>query len=109
MRRAEVWTSAGGSAYAGKPRPVLVIQDDSYGDTSSVAVCLITTEQIATMFIRPRLEPDAENGLKESSRVMVDKIAAVPRSGLRKRLGRISDEQMRAVEEALMAFLGMAR
>jgi len=72
-------------------------------------VCLITSEQIATSFIRPPLEPDVENGLNESSRVMVDKVAAVPRSGLRRRVGRIADEQMRAVEDALMTFLGMAR
>jgi len=109
LKRGEIWTSAGGNGYAGKPRPVLIIQDDSYADTNSIAVCLITSEQIATSFIRPPLKPDAGNGLNESSRIMVDKVAAVPRSGLRKRVGRVSGEQMRAVEDALMTFLGMAR
>ena len=28
MKRGEVWTAAAGSGYAGKPRPVVIIQDD---------------------------------------------------------------------------------
>jgi mRNA interferase MazF len=28
MRRGEIWTVAGGAAYAGKPRPAVIIQDD---------------------------------------------------------------------------------
>jgi mRNA interferase MazF len=31
MKRGEVWTVAGGADYAGKPRPVVILQDDSFG------------------------------------------------------------------------------
>ena len=34
MRRGEVWTAAGGPGYAGKPRPVVVIQDDRFDATA---------------------------------------------------------------------------
>ena len=28
MQRGEVWTAAGGKDYPGKPRPVVIVQDD---------------------------------------------------------------------------------
>jgi len=31
MRRGEIWTAAGGKDYAGKPRPVFILQDDRFG------------------------------------------------------------------------------
>ncbi|NNM96591.1 MAG: type II toxin-antitoxin system PemK/MazF family toxin, partial [Candidatus Dormibacteraeota bacterium] len=43
MRRAEIWTVAGGSGYAGKPRPALIVQDDRF-DTDSVTICPFTTD-----------------------------------------------------------------
>ena len=30
MRRGEIWTVAGAAAYAGKPRPAVIIQDDRF-------------------------------------------------------------------------------
>jgi len=109
VKRGEVWTAAGGAAYAGKPRPYVVVQDDVYLETDSVVVCPLTTEQVVTTFLRPPIAPDPANGLDASSRAMVDKIGAIPRLRMGKRLGRISNEQMRAIEEAILTFLGMAR
>ena len=43
VRRAEIWTVAGGSGYAGKPRPAVIIQDDRF-DTDSVNICPFTTD-----------------------------------------------------------------
>jgi mRNA interferase MazF len=109
VNRGDIWTAAGGAAYAGKPRPVLIIQDDVYSETGSVAVCPLTTEQVATSFLRPPLEPSSSNGLLAASRVMVDKIAAVPRGVIGQKVGRLTAEELRAVELALLTFLGMAR
>lgn len=33
MRRGELWTAAGGKRYAGRPRPLLVVQDDRFDAT----------------------------------------------------------------------------
>ena len=33
MRRGDIWTVAGGKDYAGKPRPVVIVQDDSFDAT----------------------------------------------------------------------------
>ena len=88
---------------------MLIVQDDVYSETSSVAVCPLTTEQVATTFLRPPLDPNAANGLLAPSRVMVDKIAALPRAAINQRVGRLGPDELRSVEVALMTFLGMAR
>lgn len=109
MRRGEIWTSAGGAPYASKPRPALILQDEVYHETSSIVVCPLTSEQITTPFFRPTLQPNPINGLMMPSRVMIDKIAAVPRTNLGHMVGRIAADDMGAVELALLTFLGVAR
>ena len=37
MRRGELWTASAGQGYAGKPRPVLIIQDDRFDATANCA------------------------------------------------------------------------
>ena len=44
MRRGDIWTVAGGKDYAGKPRPVVIVQDDSFDATDSITVCAFTTD-----------------------------------------------------------------
>ena len=44
MRRGEIWIASAGSGYLGKPRPVIVIQDDRIDATASVTVCAMTTD-----------------------------------------------------------------
>ena len=44
MRRGEVWTVAGGAAYAGTPRPAVIIQDDRFDANDSIVVCPLTTD-----------------------------------------------------------------
>lgn len=46
MKRGEIWTMAGGSGYAGKPRPAVIIQDDGFAETLSIAVCPLTSAPI---------------------------------------------------------------
>jgi mRNA-degrading endonuclease toxin of MazEF toxin-antitoxin module len=45
MRRGDIWTVAGGKDYAGKPRPVVIVQDDSFDATDSITVCPFTTDK----------------------------------------------------------------
>lgn len=77
MKRAEIWTAAGGSGYAGKPRPVVIVQDDRFDATDSVTVCAFTTDRTEAPLIRLVVEPDAENGLIKRCSLMVDKITTV--------------------------------
>ena len=108
MRRGEVWTASGGKHYAGKPRPVLVIQDDVFDRTASVTVCPLTMDTVDVPLLRIPLEPDSANGLSTPSRVMVDKFTTMPRAKLGERIGRLSDTDMVALSRSLFVFLGLA-
>ena len=108
MRRGEIWTAAAGSGYAGKPRPVVIIQDDRFDATSSVTVCALTTDPTEAPLIRLRVQPDSLNGLHDPSSLMVDKITTVPRSKLGAQMGRLADEDMVRLGRAVLVFLGLA-
>jgi mRNA interferase MazF len=47
-------------------------------------------------------------GLKEPSRIMVDKITSMPRANLRKHLDRLADSDLVRLDQALVVFLGLA-
>lgn len=108
MRRGEIWTASGGSGYAGKPRPVVIVQDDRFDATESVTICAFTTDPTEAPLIRLRTEPDEINGLHEPSSLMVDKITTVPRSRMGERLGRLADEDMVRLGRSMVVFLGVA-
>ncbi len=108
MRRGEIWTAAGGSGYAGKPRPVVVIQDDRFDATASVTICAFTTDPTEAPLIRLRVEPDPSNGLREPSSLMVDKLTTVPRSNLGVKIGQLGDDDMLRLTRSLAVFLGLA-
>lgn len=106
--RGEIWTAAGGSDYAGKPRPVLVVQDDAFDATPSITLCLLTTTRADADAARPPIDPTPENGLNARSYVMVDKVTTVPRSKLGTRVGMLAATEMASVNRAMMVFLGLA-
>jgi len=108
VRRSDIWTAAAGGGYAGKPRPVVIIQDDRFDATESVTVCAFTTDSTDAPLIRLAVEPDEINGLRGRSSLMVDKITTVPRSKLGERIGRLSDEDMVRLGRAVLVFFGLA-
>jgi mRNA interferase MazF len=55
-----------------------------------------------------RIEPDARNGLRMASRLIVDKITTVPRTKLRNRIGSLADEDILKLNRAILVFLGIA-
>lgn len=108
MKRGELWTTAGGGEYAGKPRPALVVQDDHFGDVGSVTIALFTSNPTDAPLYRPLIEPSDTNGLSAPSRLMADKIMTVPRQKLGTRIGKLGDTDMLRVNRALLVFLGLA-
>lgn len=73
MRRGEIWTVAGGKDYAGKPRPVVIVQDDRFDATDSITICAFTTDPTDAPLFRLIFEPNERNGLLSTCRLMVDK------------------------------------
>jgi mRNA interferase MazF len=108
MRRGEVWTVSGGKDYAGKPRPVVIVQDDSFDATDSITICSFTTDPIEAPLFRLPVEPSERNGLRATSRLMVDKITTVPKSKVGELIGRLDDEDMVRLNQAVLVFLGLA-
>jgi len=107
VNRGEVWTASAGGAYVGKPRPVVIIQDDRFEGTASISVCAFTTDPTEAPLFRLRIEPSDANGLRETSSIMVDKVTTVARDKLGKRIGRLADEDIVRLNRALMLFLGL--
>jgi len=108
VRRGEIWTAAGGSGYAGKPRPVVIVQDDRFDATDSVTICGFTTDPTEAPLVRLRVDPTDLNGLRELSSLMVDKITTVHRTRLGERIGRLSDDDMVRLGRAVVVFFGLA-
>ena len=108
MRRGEIWTMAGGGDYSGKPRPSVIVQDDSFDATASVTICAFTTDPTDAPLFRIPVEPSEKNGLRAPSRLMVDKLTTVSKERLGFRVGRLDDENMVRLNRAILVFLGMA-
>jgi mRNA interferase MazF len=107
LRRAEIWTVAGAGDYAGKARPAAIIQDDRF-DTDSVTICPFTTDPTDAPLLRLEVVASATNGLRDTSRLMVDKITTVRRSKLGERLGVLDDADVVRLNRAVVVFLGIA-
>ena len=109
MKRGEVWTVSGGGPYSGKPRPAVIVQEDRFDSTSSITLCVFTTDPTEAPLLRMLVEPSDRNGLSSASRLMVDKVTTVPKTRLGKRIGKLNDEDVVRVNRALTVFLGLAR
>ncbi len=94
MKRGDIWTVAGGKDYAGKPRPVVIVQDDSFDATDSITICAFTTDETDAPLVRLLVEPNDRNGLRLACRMMADKITTVPKSKVGARVGRLDDEDI---------------
>jgi len=109
MKRGEVWTVSGGGPYVGKPRPAVIVQEDRFDSTSSITLCVFTTDPTEAPLLRMLIEPTDSNGLSSASRLMVDKVTTVPKARVGKRIGKLNDEDMVRLNRALTVFLGLAR
>jgi mRNA interferase MazF len=108
MRRGEVWTVAGGGDYTGKPRPAVIVQDDSFDATNSITVCAFTSDPTDAPLFRLAIAPSANNGLRAPGRLMVDKITTVPKTKLGACVGRLDDADILRLNRAMLVFLGLA-
>lgn len=108
MRRGDVWTVAGAKDYAGKARPVVIVQDDSFDGTESITICAFATDDTDAPLFRLPVEPNERNGLRVPCRLMVDKVTTVPKSKLGAPIGRLDDEDVLRLNQAVLVFLGLA-
>ncbi len=107
MTRGEIWTSASGTDYGGKPRPVVIIQHAHFAFLNSVTFCGFTRDTTDLPLFRVAIEPSKSNGLEFPSRIMVDKILTAPKNKLGYRIGRLDDKDISQLNQALALFLGL--
>ncbi len=54
------------------------------------------------------MAPNARNGLRAACRLMVDKISTVPKTKVGAHIGRLDDEDILRLNQAVLVFLGLA-
>lgn len=108
MKRGDVVTVAAGTGYAGKPRPAVIIQSDTFDTVFSLIVCPLTSNPFEIPSVRITIEPSSANGLRKRSWTMIDKMGAVRRDKLGNRVGQLAAADMAELDGALLAFLGLA-
>lgn len=107
MRRGDIVTVVIPGDY-GKPRPALIIQSDLFSEHPSITILPITSDQrdSAPLF-RLDVDPDETNGLRVACQIMVDKSQTVRREKIGNRIGRLADDRMVAVNQALALWVGL--
>ncbi|MGN5235489.1 MULTISPECIES: type II toxin-antitoxin system PemK/MazF family toxin [unclassified Rhodococcus (in: high G+C Gram-positive bacteria)] len=108
MRRGDIYVAAARGAYTGKPRPIVIIQDDRFDATASVTICPMTTHPVDAPLLRITVDATPVTGVDQPSHIMVDKVTTMPRANLRDRLGRLPDDDLVRLDRALIVFLGLA-
>lgn len=106
MKRGEIWTVSD-SGYSGKPRPAVIIQGDEFPGVYTVAICTLTTLEVDAPLVRVSIKPDGENGLREPSWVMIDKVSAVRTTKIGQRLGAVGATDIANIDKALRSFLAL--
>jgi mRNA interferase MazF len=109
VKRGDLVTACAGSGYAGKPRPVLIIQDDALAALDSVVVCPLTSSPQGESILRPLIRATTESGLAGDSLVMTDKVVAVPRHTLGQIIGRVDPTTLRKVMRGLGTVIGLGQ
>ena len=108
MRRGDICIAAARGIYTGKPRPVVIVQDDRFDATASITVCPLTTNPLDAPLTRITVGVTAATGIEQPSKIMIDKITTMPRANVRDHLGRLADGDLIRLDRALLVFLGLA-
>jgi mRNA interferase MazF len=108
LTRGEIWTAVGPADYAGKPRPVVIIQHEKFGSLDSVTICSFTRDTADLPLFRIAVAPSDTNGLEFTSHIMVDKILTIPKTKLGYRIGKLGERDIERLNRAIITFLGLA-
>jgi mRNA interferase MazF len=106
IKRGDLITVAVSGDY-GKPRPALIIQADAFDSIPSMTVAPLTSEPYEAPLLRVTIQAGAGAGLRKVSQVMIDQITTVPRSRIGQRIGSVEASTLRAVNQAIKAFLDL--
>ena len=110
MKRGDIFTVATGGGFGGKPRPMLLIQADHYTALTTLVFLPFTTILADSPSpLRPRFEPNADNGLRELSELMIHAPITARQDHVGQFVGQLKAEDLQDIERALALLLGLAR
>lgn len=106
MKRGDVVLVVGQGDF-GKVRPAVVVQTDRLASVESVVVCLCTSELSGDGPLRLPIQPDAVNGLRQPSEVMVEKVVTYRPERIRQVVGALPSPFMIELSRRLAFVLGL--
>ena len=93
----------------GGVRPVLVIQNDIGNKYSPTVIAAAITSKINKAKMPTHIELSAkEYGLNKDSVILLEQIRTIDKKRLREKIGRIDDELMKSVNDALSISFGLS-
>lgn len=91
----------------GGVRPVLVVQNDVGNKYSPTIIAAAVTSKIDKAKLPTHIELSAhEYGLSKDSVVLLEQIRTLDKTRLKERIGQVSADKMRKINEALLVSLG---
>jgi mRNA interferase MazF len=106
LRRGAVVTVASPGAYAGKPRPAVVVQADRWlQGHPSVTLCPLTSTIRQAPLVRIAVEPSPRNGLCKPSQLMVDELFSMPIQAVGDVVGQLEPDVLLDLDLALRGWL----
>jgi len=94
----------------GRPRPGVVVQADEFNEAlSTVFICPVSSDLQERLPLRPIIEAQTSNGLRQRSQIMTDKMIALRLDRVRRVIGHIDGETSEQLDRALLVVLGLAR
>jgi len=92
----------------GKPRPAVIVQTDLFNKThATLTICPFTTHLIEASLFRLLVSPSKQNGLKEPSQIMVDKITSLKRDKIHQKIGTLTADQIKKLNDAVSLWLDL--
>ena len=93
---------------AGKPRPFVVLRSDHFAEHTLVTLVAFSTTPNETPTLRVLVEASADNGLRETSLAMIDRIVSVHMERIGEVIGQLADVDLTAITHAVAVYLGIA-
>ena len=89
-------------------RPVLIVQNDTGNKHSPTVIAAAITSQIGKARLPTHIELEARSfGLTKDSVVLLEQIRTIDKRRLRERMGRVDDELMTKVDNAIAVSFGL--
>lgn len=92
----------------GGVRPVLIVQNDVGNKFSPTVIIAAITSQINKAKLPTHIEINASDfGLQKDSVILLEQIRTIDKRRLREKIGRLDDELMQRVDDALTVSFGL--